>query len=123
MNRVSNALPPTISPTARVSAPRRMAVTATTSSGSEVATAMKMPPTMPLDRPVRSTITIPELAISQPARPTMAAQVPNPTNRRQPRCRPVVWSLPADSLTVPLVMRGSHIGFSWVSTSSLTVNR
>jgi hypothetical protein len=41
-----------------------MAVTATTNSGREVLTAMKMPPMMPVGMSVRSTIASPALAIS-----------------------------------------------------------
>lgn len=48
----SNALPPTIPPTANVSAPRRTAATVVTSSGSDVVTAVNSAPTIVADSAV-----------------------------------------------------------------------
>ena len=71
INKVSNALPPMISPTARVNDFNLTAVIAITSSGSEVETAVNTPPTSPSDMFVWLMILIPVIDNTQPAVPTI----------------------------------------------------
>ena len=55
-NRTSNALPPMMSPTARLTAPMRTAAIAVTSSGRELAIAVKVVPNRVWETPVTLTM-------------------------------------------------------------------
>lgn len=95
-------------PTARVRAPWRTAWTETTSSGSEVATAVNRLPTKVSLMGVRSAISAPARAITQPAAATAAPLI---RGLARVDLRPCSWDSSAGSSgTVSSVRRGRHMG-------------